>query len=119
MINNENIMPTQTNPNIMTRRVLNRRNELTGYLAAIIEGNKVNIGWSYCYKKDEFDKDLGLKIALGRAAKAERVGSNTATVPNQVTNILPDFYDAVVRRAKNILNGKPFVLNVPWLPESK
>lgn len=38
-----------------------------GVFVAYKDGDTVNIGWSICNDKDEFDRELGLRIARGRA----------------------------------------------------
>jgi len=56
----------------------------------------ITIGWSLCNKRDEFNKDRGQFIALGRARK------NRSTIYGDemiVTSFLPDLVK------KNILNG--------------
>lgn len=59
--------------------VKNKKGVKVGVLVAV---DADNIGWSKCnIKKDKFDKNLGLRIAEGRAL----AGSNTLC-PNAITN---------------------------------
>jgi hypothetical protein len=45
--------------------VRNKKRQRIGVVVAL---DKTSIGWSACnIKKDRFDKELGLKIAMGRA----------------------------------------------------
>lgn len=109
MITNENIMSTETNNNVIMRRVFDKRHNLRGYLAAIREGNTVNIGWSFCCKKDHFSKDRGLQIAMNRAINGT---GNNVEIPRDVVNVLPEFYNQVARR----FNDSNIELVVPWFP---
>lgn len=40
-----------------------------GVVAAIVDGDRADIGWSYCCPLDKFDKKKARTIAVGRAKK--------------------------------------------------
>ena len=70
-------------------------NEFGGDLIGVvvsIDRNKV--GWSLCNKKDRFNKERGLKIALNRA---EYYGTNRnfllEEAPNSIKNEIIEMYD--------------------------
>ena len=42
-------------------------------IGVVVSIDKDVLGWSLCNKKDKFDKDRGLSIALGRAALASEM----------------------------------------------
>jgi len=42
-------------------------------IGVIVALDKNKIGWSLCSKKDSWSKDLGIKIAKGRAEKGKEV----------------------------------------------
>jgi hypothetical protein len=70
-----------------------RTNARIGVLVAKSEDlgegkTRINFGWSMCYKKDEFDRERGLKIALGRAAK----GTCIAGSHSHVQRDFPKFF---------------------------
>jgi hypothetical protein len=103
-------MPTtEPNKNVITRRVFDKRHNLRGYLAAIREEKTVNIGWSFCNKKDHFEKDKGLMIAMNRAVNGT---GNYVEIPRDVVEVLPEFYNQVARR----FNDTNVELVIPWFP---
>lgn len=56
-------------------------------LAKVIDGNKLMFSWSLCHKrKDEFDPEFGLKIAVGRMIRDSKV-------PNGITHQFQRFID--------------------------
>ena len=55
---------------MLRQYVRNAKNDKSGVMVAFKDGNKCMVGFSFCREKmDEFNKDLGEKIAIGRALK--------------------------------------------------
>jgi hypothetical protein len=48
--------------------VRNKENAPVGLVLATVVNGKVAVGWSKACKRDKFDRELGIKIATGRAA---------------------------------------------------
>lgn len=55
---------------MLRQYVRNAKNEKMGVMVAFKDGDKCMVGFSFCREShDEFNKDLGEKIAIGRALK--------------------------------------------------
>ena len=78
-------------------RDTNRRK--IGILVAL---NKNQIGWSKCnIKKDRFDKEMGLKIAIGRANKAPLFLMENYELPRDIHYNIRPFINRVCRYFKH------------------
>jgi len=53
----------------MILQYVRKNRKKQGILVSIVEGNEVYIGWSKLCKRDKFNKNFGLGIAIGRARK--------------------------------------------------
>jgi len=77
---------------MLVKYIKNRKNQKIGVLVA---KEKDKVGWSLCHKKDIFDKEKALRIAIGRAD----VGSNKE-IPNSVFIDYNEFVDRAKRYYK-------------------
>lgn len=74
--------------NVLVRYV--RDNKKNGSLKGVIVGTKDGVGWSLCCKKDRFNKDLGLSIAIDRAT----VGTGVKVqIPAEISSHLMSMED--------------------------
>ena len=71
---------------MLVRYVKNEDNQKIGVVVALGKGQ---IGWSRCQGPDVFDKELGLKIAIGRAKKGSR-----KRIPDVLLRTVVDSYRA-------------------------
>ena len=74
--------------------------------------NQVGIGWAKAKVGDEFDKDLGLRIATERAALLSGVGMNGKRTESKVPASLHDEVLNVYDRAKRYFKDKEVILPV-------
>ena len=85
--------------------IRDKKNRKIGVLVALDGGQ---IGWSKCnIKRDKFDKELGLRIATGRA----EYGSFRADMPTDIRIVVEKhFYDRSMRYFKQpvVINNIPF-----------
>jgi hypothetical protein len=51
---------------VLKQYIRDKKNNPIGILLATQEDNGIHIGWSLCSKKDKFNKEKGMTIALGR-----------------------------------------------------
>jgi len=79
--------------NFIRRYIRNRNGNPRGVLLAVKrEDGSVGFGWSLCNRKDSYNKDFGLNIALGRAVE----GSNV-TPPRPVVKLREDFLNRAAK----------------------
>ena len=84
------------NSSILKRYVRIDRDPI-GCVVAVKEGDDVKVGWSLCNKKDQFNKFMAEKIALGRAQhNADSVGS----VPQRLQKEMYEAVEYMRNRAK-------------------
>lgn len=78
------------------------RNEHGHPIATVVATDAGHVGWSVCHRADTFDKELGIRIATGRANHAG-VTNNYPTL-NQNKETLPqairEMYDRSIRYFK-------------------
>lgn len=56
--------------NVLTNYIKNNKNQKVGFVVAKLdEEGKIIYGWSLCNKRDKFNRERGLEIALGRMDK--------------------------------------------------
>jgi hypothetical protein len=72
-----------------------------GVLVAVKVGNRgdFNIGYAQCRKEDKFNKNMGLKIALGRASFDTSYHS-LDNIPHDLRKMLPSFISRCERYYK-------------------
>lgn len=51
---------------MLKQYIRDKKNNPIGILLATKKDNVIHIGWSLCSKKDKFNKEKGMTIALGR-----------------------------------------------------
>jgi hypothetical protein len=77
--------------------VRNKKNIPLGVLVAIKTPEGFRIGYSLCNKKDRFNKNMALKIAIGRAGFGLELGSGESYPPSYpphpVRKMISAFYD--------------------------
>jgi hypothetical protein len=73
--------------------VRNKKNIPLGVLVAVKTPEGFRIGYSLCNKKDRFNKNMALKIAIGRAGFGLELGSGESYPPHPVRKMIPAFYD--------------------------
>ena len=64
-------------------------------IGIMVATSRDNIGWSVLHRRDSFNKELGLRIARGRA-----VSGSEATPPRRVREQLRRFQDRASRYFK-------------------
>ena len=89
---------------MLTRYTRDENHQKIGMVVAIGRGK---IGWSRCQFPDKFNKDLGFKIALGRAIRGSR-----KRIPDQLLRTIVDSYRAAELYYKENKNGKNENLNI-------
>lgn len=65
--------------------IRNRKGKPVGVLVAVKNEQGYSVGYSLCCKRDRFCKEMGLRIALGRA------NGTAEPVPHPVRRALPEF----------------------------
>jgi hypothetical protein len=93
--------------------VRNKKNIPLGVLVAIKTPEGFRIGYSLCNKKDRFNKNMALKIAIGRAGFGFELGSHHVRgesyptcfddggyAPHPVRKMIPAFYDRCMKYYK-------------------
>lgn len=72
-----------------------------GVLVAVKVGNRgdFNIGYAQCRKEDKFSKNMGLKIAVGRAELGYNYNS-LDNLPHNLRKMLPSFINRCERYYK-------------------
>ena len=78
----------------LVQYVRNGKNHRIGVVVAV---GKNQIGWSLCNKTDDFDKQRGLSIAIGRAHKLNFGHSNGGVCIGNNGHRHPQSVDAVVQ----------------------
>lgn len=84
---------------LISSRILNRKHQRVGVVVAVKDPltKQVNIGWSLCFsKKDTFDNNLGMTIALGRADHG-----STDPVPHSIRGEVNRMIDRAKRYFKD------------------
>ena len=68
----------------------NKHGDPTGVLVAMPwdDNGGFTIGYSQCRKTDKFNKDMGLRIAIGRAELFNPLSNN---IPHNIRKMLPTF----------------------------
>lgn len=69
-----------------------------GVIVALKIGHGFIYGYSFCNKKDRFNKKMALKIAIGRANTMSAMA--TAEVPHEVRKVIPSFVERCKRYYK-------------------
>lgn len=74
-----------------------RRGNLNGVVLATKDiSGKVAFGWALCCKKDKFDKQMGLNIALNRALVRSAV-----PIPNSIRKDVNNMFSRAARYYKD------------------
>lgn len=75
--------------------IRDKNNNPRGVLVAVKHENGFRIGYSLCNKKDRFNKNMALKIALGRAN-----AMSDGPIPHPVDRMLEEFTNRCKRYYK-------------------
>lgn len=82
--------------NQLIHYVRNEKNEPTAVFLADQEADRVRIGWAMCHVgKDTFSKELGKKIALGRAIKIDQQAQAgmEINIPSKIREVFLKFIE--------------------------
>lgn len=95
---------TPMSKNILVSYIRDKKNNLRGVLVAAKrrEDGSVSINYSYCRKCDKFSKEIGLKIAMGRALIDYE---NNIVCPREVYKMLDRFKARAEKYFKVKING--------------
>ena len=85
---------------ILLKYVRDRFNRRTGVIVALCVNGEIRLGWSKCNRRDEFNKKMGIKIALGRALCAGRNTREQPKIPPSYTDELKVMYTRGLRYFK-------------------
>ncbi len=96
----------------MVRYSRNKKNNRNGVLFTFREGNLVFFGISRCCEKDSFNRERGIEIAQGRAAKAL---AKSAVAPVEPTDEVKHMAYGVSDLTRSSLFGFVEVSEVPVL----
>jgi hypothetical protein len=69
--------------------VRNKKGQRIGAIVATKSESGFNVGYSLCNKKDRFNKEMGLRIAFGRA-EFEQISPE---IPREIAKMLPEFIE--------------------------
>jgi hypothetical protein len=85
----------QTQPAQLRKYIRDDNRNPIGIIVAERRNNNIIYGWSFCCKKDRFNKEFGLKIAQGRL-----LTGTVAKIPRVVEKTLENFKERAAKYFK-------------------
>jgi hypothetical protein len=81
----------------------NRKNNKVGCFVGVADEKNFTVGWSLCCPRDNYNKELGVELATGRACKTLLTGENHHKLPHSMKE---QFSIAKIRFAKYFKDKK-------------
>jgi len=95
---------TKSMNDTISSRIFNKKHQPIGIVIAVKQplklDQRIRVGWSLACKKDRFNKELGLKIAVNRALTDK---------PGRVPNSIVRNVESMVTRAERYFKGQNVV----------